>query len=353
MDSSAPNPKQHIEALGRRVTRLHRRILHPDVLKGSLPMRARTLPARSAAPAARDREARLRASSPAYASAVDDHESFAANTRVIELDGLTWWVPLTQPDDQAAVDRYLTHQDFPYRAITQTREVGLGGVMLDIGANIGRMCVPRVILGDVQAAYCAEPDPLNFACLTRNVRDNHLTGLVLPDNVAIGSTNGTVRLERQKSAGGHKVIDAGMAARREVVEVPSLTLDTWLERLGLDPQELSFVKVDAQGSEVHVLRGAGSVLACTHVAWQIEVDPELLAARQSPAAELFSMLREHFTHFIDLNRGAQGARVRPTAELDEALAYVIDPVEGHTDVLVFNALGLEAATAAADTPPAP
>ena len=64
----------------------------------------------------------------------------------VTLDGLSWSVPLTVPDNPALVERALRHQDFPYRVLTQTREVAVGGVMLDLGANIGRMSVPRVIL---------------------------------------------------------------------------------------------------------------------------------------------------------------------------------------------------------------
>ena len=48
-------------------------------------------------------------------------------------------------------------RDFPYRVILQTREVGLGGLMLDIGANTGRMAVPRAILGDVTAVIAPSP----------------------------------------------------------------------------------------------------------------------------------------------------------------------------------------------------
>jgi FkbM family methyltransferase len=197
------------------------------------------------------------------------------------------------------------------------------------------MCIPRVIFGDVTAAYCAEPDPVNYTCLVRNVRDNHLTGLILPDQLAIGSEDGTVCIERAKSAGGHRVVEA-RRPKHETIEVSCLTLDTWVDRVGIDLQQLVFVKVDAQGSEMHVLRGAGRVLACTHVAWQIEVDRTLLANRGFQAADLYGLLRQHFTHFVDLGRNAIGARVRPVAEMADALAYVTGGSEGRTDVLVFT-----------------
>jgi len=326
--------KQKARDLGDRVHRLHRSVLDKDLLRGLLPVRARTLPHRSSRPDARERERRLIEASRAYAGALEDATPWGGQTRAVTLDGLTWWVPLTRPGDPVHVERSLRHQDFPYRALTQTRDLGIGGGMIDIGGNVGRMSIPRVILGDVAYAYCAEPDPLNYTCLVRNVRDNHLRGLVLPDRVALGSVDGTVRLERARSAGGHRVVDPGARTRLETIEVPSLRLDSWVARLGIDLQQVTFVKMDAQGSEVHILRGAPGVLAHRHIAWEIEVDPQLLRARGVALKELFILLQQHFTHFVDLNRTAAGERVRRTTDLPSALAYLSEGGEERTDVLV-------------------
>jgi FkbM family methyltransferase len=335
-EAAAPDLQALHDALRQRLKRLHRRVLEPDVLRGLLPIRARAVRHASLQPDAREREQRFRAASPAYVAVLDDPAAFAVDTRVMTLDSLTWWVPLTAPDNPALVARAMKHQDFPYRAITQTREVSLGGVMIDIGANTGRMSVPRVILGDAMVAYCAEPDPLNHACLVRNVRDNHLTGLVLPDHLAIGATDATIRLERGKSSGGHRVIDAGTSARREVLEVRSLRLDTWVDLMGIDLDLVRFVKVDVQGSELDVLRGAAGVLARKHIAWQIEVDLETLGARGVRGPELYLLMQEHFTHFVDLNRHLTTTRVRPVAEIPDALAYVSGGTGGRTDVVLFT-----------------
>jgi FkbM family methyltransferase len=208
--------------------------------------------------------------------------------------------------------------------------------MIDIGANTGRMSIPRVVLGDVTASYCVEPDPLNYACLVRNVRDNQMQGLVLPDRVAIGAEDGSVRLERRSTAGGHAVIDAGTVSERETVEVPAFTLDRWVDAVGVDLQTLAFVKLDVQGSEVHVLRGASRVLACKHVAWQIEVDLTLLAKRGLRGDDLYQLLQAHFTHFTDLSRFAAGLRVRPVSELADALSYLQGVRHGGTDVLMYS-----------------
>ena len=319
-----------------REKRVRRQVLEPDTLQALLPLRAQAVARTGAKSESRAREQQFASVSPAYAQAVAAPDQFAENIKVIALDSLTWSVPLLAPNDPEAVARYLKHQDFPYRAIAQTREAGIGGAMIDIGANIGRMSISRLVLGDATLAYCIEPDPLNYACLVRNIRDNGLAGLAFPDRLAIGAHNGTVRLERAKSPGGHRVLGEGMITGRETVDVPIATLDSWVDRIGIDLDTVRFVKLDVQGGEVDVLSGAPRVLACRHIAWQIEVDFERLDKRGLGLEDLFARLRQHFTHFVDLNRLATGSRLRPVAALAEALAYVLQPGAGGTDVLFFT-----------------
>ncbi len=334
--ASITREQARIERLEQKIHSLHRTALEKDVLKGMLPIRARVAAQRSMTADARLRERRFRHSSAAYACEIDSTDRLERSTRVIALDSLTWWVPLLRPDDASWVDHALGHQDFPYRAITQTREVALGGVMLDIGANTGRMAIPRAILGDITAVYCAEPDRLNYQCLVRNVRDNHLTGLVLPDRLALAAHDGVVRLEQGKSTGGHRIVEPETATRNVVTEVPSLTVDSWMDRLEITPEQVVFVKVDVQGSEVPVLRGATRLLSHRHVAWQIEIDLQALARGQFTEDDLFQPLRDHFSHFIDLSRRGVGDRVRPMRELKDALAYLGGGADGRTDLLLFS-----------------
>ena len=221
MTAAVPEPPQTDRArakdLARRVHAFRRRLLDTNVLRGQLPIRRALAAARSQRPEAQARLARFAATAPAWAEAGAGDEAVAGLTRIIEQDSLSWWVPNTRPDDPRIV---------PYRVFTQTRELALGGLMIDIGANIGRMSIPRVILGDATAAYCAEPDPLNYSCLVRTVRDNRLAGLVLPDQVAIGSADGTTRLLRSHTPSGHRVVENDAATGRDVIDVHVFTLDT-------------------------------------------------------------------------------------------------------------------------------
>ena len=314
----------------------NRRVLSPDIVRSLLSSRMATLHARASAAAATAAETRLKTMSAAYREAVaklDDEDEGLVRTSV---DGLAWFVPIHPSVTGAARDRFVAKQRFPYRNITQAREFALGSVMLDIGANIGRMSIPRVVLGDFVRAYCAEPDPLNYVALVRNVIDNGLAGLILPDQAAIGATTGSARLRHAKYSGGHHLVREQPTSG--TIEVPCWRLDDWCERLGIDPDLVAYVKVDTQGWEVDVLRGAPGLLARPHIAWQLEVSPALLAAAGSSAPDMYALCAEHFTHFVDLGKLAEGRRARPTPELAEALAYLEDG-ESQTDVILFRAHG--------------
>jgi FkbM family methyltransferase len=305
----------------------------------SVALMRETLPVRSAWARTRaglegaERERRFRDASPAYVAAVAAAPSAAVHKTT--LQGLTWWTPILRDSDREAGSRWLAKQKFPYRAIAQTRELAVGGIMLDLGANIGRMSLPRVLMGDVTAVYCAEPDPLNYECLVRNVVDNGLAGLVCPDHVAIGAAPGIAKLQKARHSGAHSLIPS---TTRATVDVPMLTLDGWLARLGLDARSVGFVKMDVQGWEGHVLAGAQALLAQRHVVWQLEVKPRLLRAAGTAPGDFLAALAAHFTHFIDVNKELTGPKARPTSELEEALAYLReDEAEGdQTDLLVFN-----------------
>ena len=315
-----------------------RQMLSAHVIEQVFEHRARTLPARVAIPSREQREAALNAASPAYVGSVEQVPQLAdGHVHQMSLHGLRWWMPVVRPRPGGPRPAWIAKQKFPYKTLARTRELAIGGIMLDLGANVGLTSIPRVMLGDVAAAYCAEPDPLNYSCLVDNVVDNGLRGLVLPDRVAIADTNGSVRLRRAHVPGGHQVLVDGhlsAAPTDDIVDVPSLTLDTWLTGLRVDFDAVTFVKIDVQGFEMRVLQGAAALLARRQVAWQLEIYPALLTSAGSSLGDLCAKLHQHFIHFIDLNGDLTGPRERPTRELSEALAYV--GVSRHkTDILVY------------------
>ena len=311
-----------------------------DTLKSQSMRRARRMPSvdtlqhmlQARTGVAQSRAARSRHPGPEVASVALD----ASTVRRTTVDGLTWWVPALSSQSAASIDRMLAKQRFPYLAIAQTRDVSVGGVMLDIGANVGRMAIPRVILGDSTRAYCAEPDELNWQCLTANVRDNGLAGLVVADCVAISDRVGCLPLQRGKMSGAHRIVHTGPGPEN-VSSVRCTTLDAWVDDHAIDLSEVTFVKVDTQGSEVHVLAGASRVLAEPHIAWQIEVSPSHLRLAGNAPAVLYGVLRERFSHFYDLNPHVEGPKLRPIADLASALEYLERTEDAQTDLVLYRA----------------
>jgi len=228
----------------------------------------------------------------------------------------------------------------PWRDILSQRELGVGTVMIDIGANIGTTSIVRVILGDVQRVYAIEPEPANFACLVRNVVANGLQGFVLPDASAIASRTGQGMLRRASGLGAHRLLDdkATRRGRPDSLPVSTWTLDDWVAHYGIDVPAVSLIKVDTQGWESHVLAGATQLLSAHHPAWVIEVSPRHLHAAGTPLATLIEQCQAHFTHAIDLRGEGSKARVIEVSQLAEALGYLDASQDAtYTNLLLYHA----------------
>ena len=161
-------------------------------------------------------------------------------------------------------------------------------------------------------------------------------GSCLPDQVAIGSLCGPIRLQQAKYPGGHHLL-ASEPSGAPSIEVPCWTLDEWCRRLSIDLDLVAYVKVDTQGWEEHVLRGAEQLLDRPHIVWQLEVAPALLEAAGTVATELYEMCAARFSHFINLDKRIEGPRVRRIQEMRDALQYLREG--DSTDVVLFNASG--------------
>lgn len=133
-----------------------------------------------------------------------------------------------------------------------------GDVLVDVGANIG--CVTAagsVTVGPRGKVIAIEAHPRTFACLQKTVAINRADNVTCL-NVALGATEGTVCFtdERRKDD-NNRVIPGGSSG----LEVPCLPLTTVVQSHGID--RISLLKIDVEGFEMQVLRGAESILART------------------------------------------------------------------------------------------
>jgi FkbM family methyltransferase len=152
------------------------------------------------------------------------------------------------------------------RALRHLRARGLhedprACVLLDIGANIGTVCLVAVATGVFRRAVALEPAPENFALLRANAALNFLDDRIDAYPLAAAAAAGVVELAMSKrSSGGHRVRELA-SGPRELLEVEAVTLDGLLDRAGLAPEDIGLVWIDVNGLDADVLAGAERLLS--------------------------------------------------------------------------------------------
>jgi len=124
-----------------------------------------------------------------------------------------------------------------------------GSTVLDIGANIGLFAVLQAQRG--AQVYACEPNPDCFRRLVRTLERNGLTHRVTVRCCAVGAVAGTgsLSVSDQITVGGRVITDVIAGCT-----IPILPLDQIVDEARLGTIDL--LKIDVEGYEVEVLRGA-------------------------------------------------------------------------------------------------
>lgn len=224
------------------------------------------------------------------------------------------------------------------------RAVALGGFpargrgwLLDVGANVGTVCIALARRGAFARGLAVEPAPDTFRHLVKNVARNALGEAIRCVNVALSATSGTAELELSTNSGDHRVRVAGPLAAeryrehmRPLIRVPRRRLDELLDEQGIAPAEVGLLWMDVQGHEQHVLEGAPRLLAA-EVPLVVELWPYGLCRAGVEPDGFAEYLGARFRTFYDLGLAAPTAR--PTAEL-RAILGQLPSYKSFTDLLL-------------------
>lgn len=136
-------------------------------------------------------------------------------------------------------------------------------VTMDIGANVGYFTLLLAhVVGPDGRVYAFEANPPVFETLHHNVGLNpqYQNGRIILRQIALGAENGCTDFfcpaPGYEGVGGLRNTHRAPIAR--TVKVPISTLDEIVERHRI--VNLDFVKMDIEGGELDVLKGAGHVL---------------------------------------------------------------------------------------------
>lgn len=132
---------------------------------------------------------------------------------------------------------------------------GIDGV-IDVGANAGQFAfmASRALPGVPVHAF--EPDPAVFAQLEATCTRFGIRGT--RHNVALADSDGTQLFHRQADSVNSSLLPRTDHAAAGTFEVPTRRLDALLPA-PIDASRL-LLKIDVQGAELHVLRGATGML---------------------------------------------------------------------------------------------
>lgn len=169
-------------------------------------------------------------------------------------------------------------------------QVGPGDVVVDVGANIGQYSLLAArLVGSGGRVIAFEADPGIVDRLRRHVAINRLSVDVTA--CALGDANATRDFYPSAWAGNQgqgSLLPAEPARqrirKREALRVKVCRLDDVMAQKGVF--RIDFLKIDVEGYEMHVLRGAQHMLEAGRIgAIMVELSPTNLAqAGESPAS---------------------------------------------------------------------
>lgn len=165
-------------------------------------------------------------------------------------------------------------------------------VVLDVGANIG--CT-ALLFGDIgNKVYAFEPSPTTFQFLEQNVSDSGLKN-VCPVKMGLGDKSGeyTLTFSPSNRSGGFVSNQTRASEGFTVEDIVIRRLDDAIKSLSVP--KVDFIKIDVEGFEAKVLKGAEETLAEYRPTVVLELNHWCLNALQRTSIpDFFDFLRSQF-----------------------------------------------------------
>jgi len=199
------------------------------------------------------------------------------------------------PSDELDREFYLGTFEPAMRELI-ARTVHDGDTCIDIGAQKGYVSLTLAkAVGSKGRVLSFEPDKRAAAKLTANINRAHQS-VIEVFHCALGEREGFCTFVLSKVLGWSSRFPNELAktAIEETVEVKVNSLDELIARkeITIDANRLSFIKLDAEGSEPLILKGMSSLLSTAKAILFMEVNYDSLAAAGCSPQELQGLLRD-------------------------------------------------------------
>lgn len=178
-----------------------------------------------------------------------------------------------------------------------------GFTVIDVGGNVGQTALAMAKkVGDSGKVISFEPYPATVKRFKKNLELNQDIKNIRLENYALGDFDGSISLFQDcvTNSGGNRVLYSDTENHVGVERVPATTLDSYLAKeksiTGVD-----LIKIDVEGFEMSVLRGAEQTLLKYKPKLVVEVDDKNLTKQGATTDDLVTFLRRLDYSLIDLS----------------------------------------------------
>ena len=174
-----------------------------------------------------------------------------------------------------------------------------GDIVVDVGAHIGKYTlIASKRVGANGKVIAIEAHPGNYEMLNRNIKLNGLTN-VTTLNYAVYSKESKVKIYSNYTIMSERIREEQV--KEKFVEVNADTLDSILQQNGIRQEQINWIKIDVEGAEFEVLKGAHNTLSNSKdIALYIEIHGQ---RNYQPIIEFLYSYNINVTFQKDYDRG--------------------------------------------------
>jgi FkbM family methyltransferase len=174
------------------------------------------------------------------------------------------------------------------------KHCGPGNIAIDIGAHIGvfSFFLARQV-GKEGKVYSFEPAPFTFKILQKTIKFNGLENIVDARQQVVSNTHSDVTFYIYKSSSISNAnsisVQNNPGIHVKPIRVAAVVLDDFMSDVNF--KNLSFIKIDAEGAELEILKGGARLIAKYRPFMTLEVHPKNFEDPVKTQTEIFDLLK--------------------------------------------------------------
>ena len=164
-------------------------------------------------------------------------------------------------------------------------------IFFDIGAHIGLVSLPAgKEMKRTAKVVSFEPSCKNFKHLKSHVENNSLEKIIILNHCLVGEENcQRIFYSSKKESPMNSIVKSDHLNKYKKEKLMQITLDSFCHKSGLIPE---VIKIDVEGAEINVLKGARNILKKYKPIIYLSVHPRHIKELGSDIIELINLIDE-------------------------------------------------------------